>query len=66
MDMIEYALAEARRTGGQAAVDKLTQRMARERVSCLTSIIKIITIILVSAGYASGCECVLCQILSMV
>ena len=37
VDMIEYALAGARRTGGQAAVDKLTQRMARERVSCLTS-----------------------------
>ena len=37
VDMIEFALAEARRSGGQPAVDQLTRRMARERVSCLTS-----------------------------
>ena len=37
VDVIEFALAEARRTGGQTAVDNLTRRMAKERVSCLTS-----------------------------
>ena len=37
VDMLEYALAEARLRGGQQAVDQLTRRMARERVSCLTS-----------------------------
>ena len=35
VDMLEYALAEARLRGGQQAVDQLTRRMARERVSCL-------------------------------
>ena len=37
VDMLEFALAEARRSSGQQAVDQLTRRMARERVSCLTS-----------------------------